>query len=41
MTNKPIVKVLAELGAKHNVDFVLSLSADPEEIPVFFRQYMI
>ena len=38
---EPIVKALAELGAKHNVDFVLSLSADPDEIPVFFRQYMI
>ena len=38
---EPVVKVLAELGAKHNVDFVLSLSADPEEIPVFFKQYMI
>ena len=38
---EPIVRVLAELGAKHNVDFVLSLSADPEEIPVFLRQYMI
>ena len=38
---EPIVRVLAELGAKHNVDFVLSLSADPDEIPVFFRQYMI
>ena len=37
----PVVKVLAELGAKHDVDFVLSLSADPEEIPVFLRQYMI
>ena len=39
--SEPIIKVLAELGAKHNVDFVLSLSADPEEIPVFLRQYMI
>ena len=39
--SEPIVKVLAELSAKHNVDFVLSLSADPEEVPVFLRQYMI
>ena len=38
---EPIVKVLAELGAKHEVDFVLSLSADPEELPVFYKQYMI
>ena len=38
---EPIVKVLVELAAKHDVDFVLSLSADPEEIPVFFKQYLI
>ncbi|MBR6443552.1 MAG: twitching motility protein PilT [Clostridia bacterium] len=38
---EPIVKILTELGAKHNVDFVLSLSADPEEIPVFYKQYLI
>ena len=38
---EPIVKVLAELGAKHDVDFVLSLSADPEELPVFYKQYLI
>ena len=38
---EPIVKVLAELGAKQEVDFVLSLSADPEELPVFYKQYMI
>ena len=38
---EPIVKVLAELGAKHDVDFVLSLSADPDEIPVFYKQYLI
>ena len=36
-----VVKILTELGAKHNVDFVLSLSADPEEIPVFYKQYLI
>ena len=39
--SEPIVKVLAELSAKHNVDFVLSLSADPEELPVFLKQYLI
>ena len=38
---EPVVKVLSELSAKNNVNFVLSLSADPEEIPVFFRQYLI
>ena len=36
-----VVKTLDELGAKHNVDFVLSLSADPEELPEFMRQYLI
>ena len=38
---EPIVKMLAELGAKHNVDFVLSLSADPDAVPDFYKQYMI
>ena len=38
---EPVIKILAELGAKHNVDFVLSLSADPEELPVFYKQYLI
>ena len=36
-----VVKVLSELGSKHNVDFVLSLSADPEELPPFLKQYLI
>ena len=36
-----VVGTLAELGAKHNVDFVLSLSADPEELPDHLRQYLI
>ena len=36
-----VVKTLAELGTKHNVDFVLSLSADPEELPDHLRQYVI
>ena len=38
---EPVVNVLKELGSKQDVDFVLSLSADPDEIPVFFKQYMI
>ncbi len=38
---EPVVRTLAELGAKHDVDFVLSLSADPEELPVFYKQYLI
>jgi len=36
-----VVNTLAELGTKHNVDFVLSLSADPDELPEHLRQYMI
>ena len=38
---EPVVRALAELSAKHNVNFVLSLSADPEELPDFMRQYLI
>ena len=38
---KPVVDVLVELGEKHHVDFVLSLSADPEELPDFLKQYVI
>ena len=38
---EPVVKALTELGTKHNVDFVLSLSADPEELPAFLKQYLI
>ena len=36
-----VVNVLKELGSKQDVDFVLSLSADPEELPVFLKQYLI
>ena len=38
---EPVVKTLSELGTKHSVDFVLSLSADPEEVPEFLKQYLI
>ena len=38
---EPVVGVLAGLGAKHNVDFVLSVSADPGELPDFLKQYLI
>ena len=38
---EPIVNTLVELGAKHQVDFVLSLSADPEELPEFLKKYQI
>ena len=36
-----LVGTLAEVGAKHNVDFVLSLSADPDELPEHLKQYLI
>ena len=36
-----IVNVLKDLGSKQDVDFVLSLSADPEELPDFLKQYLI
>ena len=36
-----VVATLAELGEKHRVDFVLSLSADPEELPAHLKQYVI
>ena len=39
--SEPVVATLAELGAKHNVDFVLSVSADPEDLPAFLKQYVI
>ena len=38
---EPVVNLLAGLGAKQNVDFVLSVSADPEELPDFMKQYLI
>ena len=36
-----VVNTLAELGTKHDVDFVLSLSADPDQLPEHLRQYLI
>ena len=36
-----VVNTLAGLGEKHQVDFVLSLSADPEELPEHLKQYLI
>ena len=38
---EPILKALDELGRKHNVNFVLSLSADPDEVPLFMKGYLI
>ena len=32
---------MAELGSKHDVDFVLSLSADPADVPEFLKAYLI
>ncbi len=39
--SEAVLNVLNELGSKHQVDFVLSLSADPEELPEFMKQYLI
>ena len=38
---EPVVSLLADLGAKHHVAFVLSVSAAPEELPDFLKQYLI
>ena len=38
---KSIMDEMNELGSKHQVDFVLSLSADPEETPDFLKTYLI
>ena len=38
---EPVVSTLAGLSAKHDVNFVLSLSADPDELPEFLKQYLI
>jgi len=36
-----VVRTLDELGTKHEVTFVLSLSADPEELPEHLKKYLI
>ena len=36
-----VVKTLAEMSTKHSVNFVLSLSTDPEELPDHLRQFVI
>ena len=38
---EPVVSMLAALGMKQNVDFVLSVSAAPEDLPEFLKQYLI
>ena len=35
------IKALEELGKEHEVTFVLSVSADPEQLPDFARSYVI
>ena len=39
--SESIVRTLKELGDKQQVDFVLSVSADAEELPATLRQLMI
>lgn len=34
-------KNLEKISAQHNVDFVLSVSADPDSVPEFIRSYAI
>ena len=36
-----LFKAMAELSEKHNVNFVCSVSADPEALPPFAKQYLI
>ncbi len=38
---QPVVAAMEKLSTKNSVDFVLSLSADPEELPQFLKQYII
>ena len=38
---EPIVRVLKEMGDKQQVDFVLSVSADAEELPAFLKEFLI
>ncbi len=36
-----VLNVMEALSTKHNVAFVLSVSADPEELPDFMKKYLI
>ena len=38
---EPIIRAMEELGTRHDINFVLSLSADPEELPEFLKKYLI
>jgi len=40
-TCEPVLNALAELSTKHQVDFVLSLSADPEDLPPVLKQLIV
>ncbi len=37
----PVVSALEDLSVKNHVNFVLSLSADPEDLPECLKQYLI
>ena len=39
--SEPLVRVLKEMGDKQQVNFVLSVSADEEELPAFLKEFMI
>ena len=39
--SEPIVAALKELSEKHQVNFVLSVSADTEELPPFLKEHLI
>ena len=39
--SEDFLKSLEELGQKHEVTFVLSVSADPEQLPEFAKAYVI
>ena len=38
---EPFFKRLETIGEKHNVDFVLSISDAPAELPDFIQKYVI
>ncbi|MDO4483638.1 MAG: hypothetical protein Q4C54_04175 [Clostridia bacterium] len=40
-TTQPFFAMLEELCSKHNVDFVISMSEDPANLPDFVRTYIV
>ena len=38
---EPFFKRLEDISEKHNVDFVLSISEAPDELPAFIHKYVI